>query len=94
MMKDSYSTSSVEKKRVKPEEEARLKQIEAAQGKIKKFIKKKIKFRRFPHKRGVNVYVVDTSTGKQLISSNEAMKDEGDDYLSYSSSDDHDNRNA
>lgn len=37
------------------------KQIEEAKGKMKKFIKKRIKFRKYPHKRAVNVYVIDNS---------------------------------
>lgn len=40
-----------------------LLQIEQAKGKMKKFIKKKIKFRKYPHKRGVNVYILDDGTG-------------------------------
>lgn len=43
-----------------------LLQIEQAKGKIKKFIKKKIKFRKYPHKRGVNVYVLDDGSGNVI----------------------------
>jgi hypothetical protein len=43
-----------------------LMQIEQAKGKIKKFIKKKIKFRKYPHKRGVNVYVLDDGSGNVI----------------------------
>lgn len=43
-----------------------LLQIEQAKGKIKKFIKKKIKFRKYPNKRGVNVYVLDDGSGNVI----------------------------
>ncbi len=43
-----------------------LLQIEQAKGKIKKFIKKKIKFRKYPQKRGVNVYVLDDGSGNVI----------------------------
>lgn len=57
---------------------------------MKKFIKKRIKFRQFPHKKRVNVYVLESSGEGSNESTVVKEEDAADDnYLSYSSSDDY-----
>jgi hypothetical protein len=83
---DAVSSDSGE-----PRQSHMSEQIEEAKGKIKKFITKRIKFRQFPHKKKVNVYVLESTgegSGDSTVVQDEEAN-EGDNYLSYSSSDDY-----